>query len=65
MKAEDINTLEDAERFVEGVINDFESGVCDKTETMKQFAWYTGRLNLLFWQNAKKMIKADPKLLEE
>lgn len=34
MKAEEIKTIKDAQRFVEGCLNDFESGVSTKEETM-------------------------------
>ena len=63
MKAEQINTLEEAEQFCEGVLNDFETGICNKAETMKQLSLYTGRLNDLFWENSKKVIRANPALL--
>lgn len=63
MKAEDINTAEDAERFCEGCLNDMEMGIATKAETMKQLAKYTGRLNELFWENAKKKIRDNPELL--
>jgi len=65
MKPEQIQTLSDAERYVEGCLNDFEMGISTKAETMKYFAQYTGRLNELFWTNAKKRIIENPKLLED
>lgn len=41
MKPEDIKTLEQAERFVEGCLNDFELGIVSKSDTIKHFADYT------------------------
>jgi hypothetical protein len=54
MKAEEINTLDDAERFCEGCLNDFELGISTKSETMKELARYTGRLNELFLGECEK-----------
>jgi len=65
MKADDINTVSDAENFCEGLLNDFELGISDKATTMKQLARYTHRLQELFWENAKKKIKANPELLNK
>lgn len=61
MKVEEIETLSDANRFVEGVINDFEGGIIDKNETMRLLGAYTGSIMDLFLRNVKK----NPKLLEE
>ncbi len=58
MEVENINTLDDAERFVEGCINDLEAGLAWKSETMKQFARYTGRLQELAYQKYLPIIEA-------
>ena len=47
MKATEIKTLQDAERFCEGLLNDFELGIADKAETMKQLAKYTKAILML------------------
>lgn len=65
MEVSKIETLSDAERYVEGVLNDFESGISDKKETMRLMGEYTGRLMELFWENSKKKIRANPELLND
>lgn len=62
MKARDIKSVDDAERFVEGCLNDFESGVATKGETMQHFARYTGRLLEMASIKAKMKLQ---KILEE
>lgn len=47
MEAENINTLDDAERFVEGCLNDLIEGISTKGEIMNQMAKYTGRIGEL------------------
>lgn len=54
-----IETLEQAENQIEGIINDFETGLIDKPECMRLLGEYTGRLMDLFWKNAKKLILED------
>ncbi|MFW6247050.1 MAG: hypothetical protein ACOC22_02645 [bacterium] len=44
MKSENINTIEDMQRFVEGCINDFENGIATKKETIKYLKEYTFRV---------------------
>lgn len=41
MKIEDIKSVDQMERFVEGCLNDFESGVSTKEETMSLLGDYT------------------------
>jgi len=65
IKVENIETLDQANRFIEGCLNDFEDGFSTKLETIELLGQYTGRLNELFWHNAKRIIKANPKLLDE
>lgn len=65
MKAEKIQTLEDSQNFVEGVLNDFESGITDKEESLSLLGEYTARLMELFWVQAKTQIKENPALLDE
>lgn len=38
MKAEAIKTPNDIERYIEGCINDFETGISDKSETIVYLA---------------------------
>lgn len=65
MKVKDIKTLQDANRYVEGCINDFEHGISTKEETMAFLGEYTGRLMELFWENAKEKIRKNPELLNK
>lgn len=65
MKVEDIKAIEDANRYVEGCINDFEQGISTKDETIGYLGQYTARLMELFWENAKKKIRENPSLLTE
>jgi hypothetical protein len=51
-----IETLQQANNQVEGIVNDFEAGIIDKQETMRLMGEYTGRLMELFWKNAKKKL---------
>ena len=55
MEAKDIKTLEQAERFVEGCLNDLIEGIATKGETMKQLAEYTGRIIGLTSKLIKKL----------
>lgn len=64
LKVKTISTIVDAQNFVEGTLNDFESGLSTKAETLSAFGKFTGRLMEVFWIEAKKRIKANPKLLE-
>lgn len=65
MKAKDIITIGDAERFVEGCINDLDDGISTKSETIAHLGEYTARLMELFWENAKKKIRENPELLND
>ena len=44
MKVKNIKTINDAQRYVEGVINDFEGGISTKEETMGYLGEYTARI---------------------
>lgn len=44
MKAKNINSIQDMQDFVEGCINDFESGEATKKETIRNFKDYTLRI---------------------
>lgn len=65
MDVKEIMTINDANRFVEGCINDFEAGLSTKAETMSHIGKYTGRIMEIFWENAKKRIRENPELLNE
>ena len=58
-----INTSQEARLIVEGIINDFESGLSTKKETLGLLGEYTARLMELFWVNAIDKIKSNPELL--
>jgi hypothetical protein len=64
MKPEDINSIEDAQRYVEGCVNDYGAGLSTKGELLGFLGEYTGRLMELFWHNAKKRIIENPELLK-
>lgn len=64
MKPEEIRTIQDAQIFCEGVINDFESGICTKDETMNQLLKYTARLNDLHWEVFRLRVINEPELLQ-
>lgn len=44
MLTENIYTLQDAERYIEGCLNDFAEGISTKGETMKYMLDYTLRI---------------------
>lgn len=44
MEAKNIKTIDEADRFVEGCLNDLIHGLSTKSETMIQMARYTGRM---------------------
>lgn len=58
-----IQTLEDAQISVEGIINDFEAGISTKEKTMALMGEYTAHIMDVFWGNAKKLIRSNPELL--
>jgi len=60
MKAENIMTRQDAQRYVEGVINDFELGISTKGETLGYLGEYTGRLMQLFGDNMIEIMRKEP-----
>lgn len=64
MKPEEIVTIHDAERFVEGCLNDFSDGLSTKEETMTLMGLYTQRLMNLFWENAKNKLRNNPELMD-
>lgn len=52
MKPQDIKTISDAQNYCEGVLNDFESGICTKSEALAFLGEYTVALHNLFVKNA-------------
>jgi hypothetical protein len=44
MEAKEIKTVQDAQTYLEGVLNDFEAGIATKSETMKYLAEYTAKV---------------------
>jgi hypothetical protein len=65
LKVENINSIEDAQNFVEGCINDLYAGISSREETLGYLGEYTARLMELFWENSKKQIRENPELLNE
>lgn len=65
MKATNIKTLKDAQRFCEGVINDFENGISNKEETLEQFRKYTFAIHDQFWRRAKREVEKNPNYFNE
>lgn len=59
-----IQTAKDAQRWMDGAINDFESGIATKEETMGKLGDYTARLMQLFFINAKVLFKSHKHLLK-
>lgn len=49
-----VRTAKDACLWVEGIINDFESGIFSKSETLNELGKYTGRIMGIFFDNAKQ-----------
>ena len=59
-----ITTEKEAFRFAEGIMNDFESGICEKETTVKLIGEYTFRLMNIFWDTMQKKIQTEPDFLE-
>jgi len=57
MKAEEITTLDDAQNYCEGVLNDLEAGILQKDEALVAFYEYTVRIHNLFASNLDRMVK--------
>ena len=57
MKAEDINSLKDAQNFCEGLLNDFEGSISDKQESLNLLYNYTMALMNLFKKNENEIDK--------
>lgn len=60
-----IETEIQAQKIVEGIINDFDNGVYTKDETLGLLGEYTARLMHLFWKRAKEIIKENPEIINE
>jgi hypothetical protein len=56
-------SLSECQNHVEGIINDFEDGICGKEETISAMGEYTMRLMEIFWKSAKVKIKANTDIL--
>lgn len=52
-----IETAKDAGQQVEGIINDYEGGIIDKSEALSLLGEYTGRIMEIFWKNAQLKAK--------
>ena len=65
MKVEEIESLSDAQRYVEGCLNDYEAGIATKDETLGHLGKYTARIMEVFYINAKKRFKENPNFFNE
>lgn len=54
MNVQDIKTLNQAQNYVEGCINDLCEGLSTREETLGYLGEYTARLMELFAENVKK-----------
>ncbi len=62
MKVEDIKTVDDMERFVEGCLNDMDAGIATKAETIRHLADYTVHIvQLVVTKQQNKQRKAKEK----
>lgn len=59
-----IETATEAQKWMTGIINDFETGIYTKEETMGKLGEYTARLMELFFKNAEKLFIARKELLK-
>lgn len=59
MNLNEIKSIDDAQRYVNGVINDYEGGISTKEETLSFLGEYTARIMEIFTEN----VKANPSLL--
>jgi len=53
MEIKDINTIADCERYIDGCLNDYEAGICKKSELKQYLFAYTLRLLELGEKTAK------------
>lgn len=56
MKPKQIRTLEDAELFCTGLLNDFEQGIMTKGQCLADLRDYTFHLQEMFFQTSKRKI---------
>jgi len=59
MNLNEIKSIDDAQRYVNGVINDYEGSISTKEETLSFLGEYTARIMEIFTEN----VKANPSLL--
>lgn len=67
MRTENIKTIDDAQQYVEGCINDFESGISSKQKTLNLLGEYTARIMEIFAKNQNKLLSpviSEPSDLE-
>lgn len=57
MHTKDIHTLADAQRHVEGIINDFDAGISTKEETVSYLFDYTIRVMEIAMEATKNKLK--------
>lgn len=64
MKAKDIKTFTQAQQYCEGLLNDFETGISTKEESLKLLKEYTEAIHDLFFERAKREVKINPDFFE-
>lgn len=65
MEPEDIKTMADAQRYVEGCVNDFEGGISTKLELLRFMHEYTVHVMDVASRSTTNAIRKDPSLLDE
>jgi hypothetical protein len=65
MNLKKVKTTSQAENYCIGLINDFESGIIDKTKVLKKLRDYTLQIHDVFFEVAKREVKKDPKFFEK
>lgn len=56
MEAKDIRTLQDANRYFEGCLNDYEHGIMSKEETMTAFFDFAVKMNNLHIEKVTELV---------
>lgn len=59
METNQIKTIQDAERYCEGLVNDFQDGFIDKGEMMSELRNYTFHLHDMFKEQFEKQTEAQ------
>lgn len=57
MDLKEVNTIRDAQRYVEGCVNDYEAGISTKDELLGYLGGYTARIMEVFWNTTKGKVE--------